>query len=75
MEWGLAITITNQDEPKEDWIRRIDFESKEVTVSPIHFVIKDGPGYTTLESTQPQMPVSRPTVTDRKVRSANGYAN
>jgi hypothetical protein len=70
MEWGMAITTVNpEDEPKEI-IRRIDFESKEVTVDPIHFRIIDGPGFTRLES-EMYAPQRRPTIgsTDYKRRS------
>lgn len=76
MEWGLAITTTNPEDAKEEWIRRIDFESKETTVDPIHFLIKDGPGWTTLESTKVESAPVRPSFSDRKTRSTGGsYAN
>jgi len=69
MEWGLAITTTNPDDEKSDWIRRIDFESKETTVDPISFKIVDGPESTKLvqQTTDFRKPVS---VFDRKMRSA-----
>ena len=52
MEWGLAITVTNPDEERENWVRRIDLESKEVTTDPIHYRICDGPGVVRLEKTE-----------------------
>jgi len=69
MEWGLAITTTNPDDEKSDWVRRIDFESKETTVDPISFKIVDGPESTKL--VQQQTDFSKPvTMFDRKMRSA-----
>ena len=36
MEWGIAITVVNPEDEKDEWIRRIEFESKEAsTLGPI----------------------------------------
>lgn len=68
MEWGMAITTVNPEDDPKDIIRRIDFESKEVTVDPICFRIVDGPGFTRLES-EMYAPQRRPQIGSRDYKS------
>lgn len=74
MEWGMAVTTMNPEDERTDWIRRIDFESKEVTVPPIMFRIEDGHGTVRLTKVDngysPREERPRYTATDRKSRAA-----
>ena len=71
----MAITVTNPEEYKKDWVRRIEFESKEVTLDPIYFrIVDDGQHSTTLVKSEiPTRPrASRPVPIDYKTRASEG---
>jgi hypothetical protein len=75
MEWGAAITVVNPEDERDDWIRRIEFESKEVATDPIYYRIVDGDeGATSLvkADSPARSTVQKPTPITQKTRATEG---
>jgi hypothetical protein len=48
MEWGIGISVTNPEEQdRANYIRRAEFESKEATMAPVYYQIKESADHST----------------------------
>jgi hypothetical protein len=67
MEYGLAISVTNPEADRADYIRRVQFESKECATDDVYYKIVESPDHSTVRLEQQSQP-ERPKATRSKVQ-------
>jgi hypothetical protein len=56
MEYGLAVSVVNPEADRADYIRRVQFESKECAVSDVYYKIVESPDHSTVKLAQQAQP-------------------
>jgi hypothetical protein len=67
LEYGLAVSVTNPEADRADYIRRVQFESKETATPDVFYRIVESPDHATVRLEQQSQP-ERPKATRSKVQ-------
>ena len=67
MEFGLAVSVVNPEEDRAEYIRRVQFESKECAVPDAYYKIVESPDHSTVKLSQ-QSQQERPKAARGKVQ-------